>query len=177
MMKAVLAYTKSEDAKPEDKRTLPEAKRVLDLLWDHTYGCRTTKWGIDPNDPLHVRCEGLYKRVALADFRRAIDLTRRAREPGAIKAAGNEGKDLAAHVSGEKLAALLRDETQVRRKKLGKAFGLPAEVRTEARALLRTVYKDQSRHARDFFLLIWPVLPPVIYGTLSASPIPSKHTC
>lgn len=166
MMKAVLVYTDQEDRKPVEKRKLPESKRILDLLFDKTHGCRTTKWGIAPKSEMHVRCEALYLRVVHEDFRKTIDKTRHAREPGAIKAAGKDGKELAQHESGEKLATLMRFDTDVRNKKLGRAFGVDAALRNEARDLLRVVYTDQSKNARALLKLLWPVLPSVVYAML-----------
>ena len=145
-----------------DLASLPPQR---DLIWDKTYGCRTLKWGIAPTNELNLRCEALYKRVSLHEFKQAIDYTKRARIPGTIKSAGKEEARKLKSFSGEKLQVLLREDKTVR-KNLGASYAVDKSLRREAEDLVRTLKADQSKNSRELFRLIKPSLPYIVCSTL-----------
>jgi ABC-type multidrug transport system fused ATPase/permease subunit len=165
MMHAVLAYTREEEQKEPPKQKLPEATRLLDLLWDDVHEVRTSKYNL-PSE-LNAEVEVLFKRVHTQELRKTIDKTHEARKLMAQpKSKSLEQKDidmvdalkeLGEHESGEKLFDAVKLATDVK-KNLGPDF-IDEALLKEARETHAMVYKDQAKNMASLLKLIRPVLP------------------
>jgi len=178
-MAALLHYTAAEMLKKETDRQLPEASRVLDLLWDDTHEVRTTTFGIPATHELNVKTEALFRRVHEKELKEAIRKTSAARKSlGKIasKSEKAEGaavvealKELGEHESGEKLREAIAFAERVE-KQLGSTF-LPAAMRSlivEAQALATAVTSEQSKNWKSLLVLLGPLVSTVLY-TISLS--------
>eukprot|EP00588_Corethron_pennatum_P035179 CAMPEP_0194341186 /NCGR_PEP_ID=MMETSP0171-20130528/88870_1 /TAXON_ID=218684 /ORGANISM="Corethron pennatum, Strain L29A3" /LENGTH=1046 /DNA_ID=CAMNT_0039106431 /DNA_START=89 /DNA_END=3229 /DNA_ORIENTATION=- len=175
MMRAVLHYTEAEMLKKETDRQLPEASRVLELLWDDTRELRTTAFGIPATHDLNVKTEALFRRVHDKELKETIRKTSGARKSlgkGASKPPPEEVegaavvealKELGEHESGEKLREAIEFAETVE-KHLGSTF-LPATTRSllvEARALAARVTSDKSKNWKSLLVLLGPLVPTVL---------------
>ena len=79
-MKAVLLYAENERTKAEAERKMPEARRVYSLLWDETFTCKVTRYGLKPTDDRYVQTEALLTETLHDELRKCIELTRTARD-------------------------------------------------------------------------------------------------
>jgi len=178
MMTAVLHYTEAEMLKKETDRQLPEASRVLELLWDDTREIRTTAFGIPATHDSNVKTEALFRHVHDKELKETIRKTSAARKSlgkGASKPPPEEEegaavvealKELGEHESGEKLRKAIEFAETVE-KNLGSTF-LPATTRSllaEARALASRVTSDQSKNWKSLLVLLGPLVPTVLYTT------------
>jgi ABC-type multidrug transport system fused ATPase/permease subunit len=182
LMRAVLLYADAERSKPESERKMPEARRVYTLLWDETFTCSVTRYGIKPTDAHYVSTQELLQETLHDELRKCIDLTRTAREmrlPATrtntearqlstniagvadseqLKATAMEKlKAIAEHESGEKLKNVVSFAEQVKRN-LGTSFVRIPQLR-EARTLKKAVFRQQSRNTKMLSTLVRPLLP------------------
>lgn len=169
MMRAVLAYTTSEDTKPEKERNLPEASRVLQLIWDEARELRTTYYGIPETSDLNLRSETLFKRTHIAEMRKVIAKTKSARDALNHTTYNKDGKDqdflealkeLGEHESGEKLQEKITFAEKVE-KDLGGEF-IDKSLLKQAKVLAGEVINDQSKNVASLLKLLGPVIPLVI---------------
>ena len=178
LMKAVLLYAENERTKAEAERKMPEARRVYSLLWDETFTCKVTRYGLKPTDDRYVQTEALLTETLHDELRKCIELTRTARDLRLAPAAavtvdvtvdGDDDDDasatmemerlkaIAEHESGEKLKNMIIFVEQVRRN-LGARFIDVPQLR-EARVLKKAVFREQSRNTKMLSTLVKPLLP------------------
>ena len=150
---------------------MPEADRVYSLLWDETYTCKVTRYGLQPSDKAYVRMEALLRETLGTELTKCTALTRGAREnrlksaaevsaPVEDEAAAETMEELKAmgeHESGEKLKNIITFAEQVK-KNLGKSFVNAAQLK-EARTVKKAVFKEQSRNTKMLSSLIRPLAP------------------
>jgi ABC-type multidrug transport system fused ATPase/permease subunit len=171
VMRATLEYTKCEDAKKEKDRNLPEASRVLGLIWDDSREVRTTFYGIPLECDLNTKTEALFKRVHRLEMEKVISKTRAARQAlnkqyTADSVNKDDGsilealKELGEHESGEKLREMIVFAERIK-KKVGEEYTDIALLQ-EAKLLANEVTKDQSKNVASLLKLLGPVLPLII---------------
>jgi len=141
---------------------MPEASRVMGLLWDEVHDIPTTEYGVPASDERLVRAGALLKRVAEVELRKAVHMTKQA---SAI-AKGQEVmpknvEDVMAHWSGEKLRQVIDFQQDSLKKHLGPGFVDDAELR-RADAYLGQVYKTQGKHMGRLLGLITPLVPTLL---------------
>ena len=91
-MEALMGWHRSkvEDPDCKDKDdVLPEASRILDLLYDDVGECRTIKYGALP---LNTEMEALFRRSCEKELREAMRKTRKARDFLNLKTASSAVK-------------------------------------------------------------------------------------
>lgn len=188
LMQAVLLYADTERSKPEIERKMPEARRVYTLLWDETFTCKVSRYGLKPTDAQYVRTEELLQETLREEIRKCIDLTRTAREMRGGSTTTTEMQQLATNITGgdddgsvasnfEKLNAIAMEKVKAIgehesgeklknmlifaeqvKRNLGARFIEKAQLR-EARALKKIVFQQQSRNTKMLSTLVRPLLP------------------
>lgn len=172
LQRSVLCWHKDEmkKAKTVDSETTTtklEAKRLLELLYDDTYECRTSSYGALEHN---TEIETLFKVAASSEMRKTIKYTNIARDFETAAAAGDVeeiklAKLVASHESGEKLnsAIVFAEDANT---KLGPGFVDMALI-AEAKSLAHAVFKSQSSDRLEVLKLIRPALPFMCAGALS----------
>jgi hypothetical protein len=156
--------TGSEDADAEGekkkdskkKKEAPDAKRMLDLLFDEVENSNITKLGVDSSMDWYKKAVGLLKERMEFELREAIDKTTKAR--GVMLADSNDPQvllQMEEYRDGEKLV----DKLQIVTGTIYKAFGrklIDKALVQEAKAVIREV----ATKRKAALLRIWRLFIP-----------------
>jgi len=152
-----------EDFGPEG---MPEASRVMDLLWDNVHGIRTTEYGISAQDPRYGKAQALLKRLAALELRKAVHRTKQAvriaKGEGAVPRNSEEINEYFEYRSGENLREVIEFQSQSLKKHLGAEY-VDEQQLQQAEAYLKEVYQNRSKHMAKVFSLVAPHVPMLLF--------------
>ena len=104
---AILLYAAAERAKKKkEDQKMPEARRVYTLLWDETFTCKVTRYGLKQDGAEFMAVEALLKETLADELGKCIELTTKAREVRLKKTSSLTPKALERTLSGGARAAL-----------------------------------------------------------------------
>ena len=150
------ADARSEKNGPKKKKEAPDAKRMLDLLFDEVENSNITRIGVDSSIDWYRRAVDLLKERMEMELREAIDKTRKAR--GVMLAESNDPSvllEMEEYKDGEKLV----DKLQIVTGTIHKAFGrklIDRALVKEAKAVVKEVATKRKAALRRIWRLFIP---------------------